>query len=80
MAKKNISELLDKYKEEKQESSNFLEECGICTKFDSKNQFCNTYDCYPSETAVPPEDFCNEFEVDKTMEDQCNKPKKKLQM
>lgn len=80
MAKKNIKELLDTYEEEKEKIWNYLEECGFCTNFDSKNQFCNAYNCYPSKTAVPPEEFCTEFEVDKKMEEQYNRPGKKLQM
>jgi len=88
MAKKNIKKLLDKYegekveKVEKEEFWNYLEDCGWCTNFDSKTQFCNTYYCYPSETAVPPEEFCTEFEVEKTMEEQYNQrwSGKKFQM
>lgn len=92
MAKKNIKKLLEKYegkkveevkKVKKEEYWNYLEDCGWCTNFDPKTKFCNTYYCFPSETAVSPEEFCTEFVVDKTMEEKYNQRwsmGKKLQM
>ncbi|MFX0137509.1 MAG: HNH endonuclease [Candidatus Hodarchaeota archaeon] len=71
MAKrKNIKELLDQYKDHNEKIGYFpskpMQEvyCEICKNFDSKKQFCISYDSYPFDDVIPPEEYCNEFIID----------------
>jgi hypothetical protein len=69
--KKSIKGLLDKYKDHSDNKGYYpltsKEEvyCEICKNFDSKKQFCNAYDSYPFGDVIPPEEYCNEFIIDK---------------
>ena len=73
-----VKGLLNKYKEEgvehiedkgqfPQKQERFID-CEICENFDSKKNFCNTYDIKPFRYKIPMEEFCNEFTLDKIKE------------
>ena len=74
MAKKNIKELLNNYNEEEVEQI----DCDICKNFESKKEFCNTYDCYPFKHKVPVEEYCNEFTLDKIKQAEIRKNIKRM--
>ncbi|MFW9867553.1 MAG: hypothetical protein ACFFEN_15770 [Candidatus Thorarchaeota archaeon] len=76
--KVNIPVLLKKYQEEDiknidDKEYNLLKpermfDCEICTNYDSKREFCDTYDSFPFTHPIPPEEYCNEFTLDKSKE------------
>ena len=74
MAKKNIKELLNKYKEKgvehiedkgqfitKSERSFSISGCEICKNYDSEKCFCNTYDCDPLQFEYDYEIFVEDY-------------------
>lgn len=85
MAKrKNIKELLDKDKDHNETIEYYpLEpkeevDCKVCKNFDPKKQFCNTYDCYPIDNEIPPEEYCKEFMLDEAKEAKQGEASKRL--
>jgi len=56
-----------KFNEDEVESKKVID-CDICKNFESKKEFCKTYNCYPFKHTIPVEEYCTEFTLDKIKE------------
>ena len=71
MTRKNKKEILKNNSEEEVD-------CDYCKNFESKTEFCNTYDCYPFKRKTPIGEYCNDFMLNTSKETQLRNNNKHL--